>query len=51
MKSENIWQLDPESDHTLLHLSCQDEDSFEESLGCMSTIEVSMINECEGSSL
>ena len=51
MKSENIWQLDPESDHTLLHLGCQNEDSLEESLGRMSTIEVSMINKCEGSSL
>ena len=51
MKSENIWQLDPESDRTLLHLGCQDEDSLEESLGRTSTIEVSMINECEGSSL
>ena len=51
MKSKNVWQLDPESDCTLFHLGCQDEDSLEESLGCMSTIEVSMINECEGSSL
>ena len=51
MKSENIWQLDPESDHTLLCLGCQNEDSLEESLGHTSTIEVSVINECEGSSL
>ena len=51
MKSENVWQLDPESDCTLLRLGCQDEDSLEESLGRMSTIEVSMINKCEGSSL
>ena len=43
MKSENVWQLDPESDHTLLHLGCQDKDSLEESLGCTSTIEVSVI--------
>ena len=51
MKSENVWQLDTESDCTLLHLGCQDEDSLEESLGCTLTIEVSVINECEGSSL
>ena len=50
MKSENIWQLDPESDHTLLCLGCEDEDSLEESRGCKSTIEVSEIYECEGSS-
>ena len=51
MKSENVWQLDPESDHTLLCLGCQNEDSLEESLDRTSTIEVSVINECEGSSL
>ena len=51
MKSENVWQLDPESDRTLLRLGCQNEDSLEESLGRLSTIEVSVINECEGSSL
>ena len=51
MKSENIWQLDPKSDCTLFCLGCQDKDSLEESLGCMSTIEVSVINKCEGSSL
>ena len=43
MKSENVWQLDSESDHTLLCLGCQDEDSLEESLGQTSTIEVSVI--------
>ena len=51
IKSENIWQLEPESDHTLLHLGCQDKYSLEESLGRTLTIEVSMINKCEGSSL
>ena len=50
MKSENVWQLDPESDCTLLHLGCEDEDSLEESRGCKLTIEVSEIYECEGSS-
>ena len=50
MKSENVWQLDPESDRTLLHLGCEDEDSLEESRGRKSTIEVSEIYECEGSS-
>ena len=43
MKSKNVWQLDPESDHTLLCLRCQDKDSLEESLGRTSTIEVSVI--------
>ena len=33
MKSENVWQLDPEGDRTLLRLGCQNEDSLEESLG------------------
>ena len=51
MKFENVWQLDPKSDCTLLHLGCQDEDSLEESIGHMSTIKVSVINKCEGSSL
>ena len=50
MKSENVWQLDPESDRTLLHLGCESEDSLEESRGLKSTIEVSKIYECEGSS-
>ena len=50
MKSENVWQLDPESDRTLLRLGCEDEDSLEESRGRKSTIEVSEIYECEGSS-
>ena len=50
MKSENIWQLDSGSDGTLLHLGCEDEDSLEESRGRKSTIEVSEIYECEGSS-
>ena len=50
MKSENVWQLDPKSDHTLLCLGCEDEDSLEESRGRKSTIEVSEIYECEGSS-
>ena len=50
MKSENVWQLDPEGDHTLLCLGCEDEDSLEESRGRKSTIEVSEIYECEGSS-
>ena len=50
MKSENVWQQDPESDRTLLRLGCEDEDSLEESCGCKSTIEVSKIYECEGSS-
>ena len=51
VKSENVWQLDPEGDRTLLCLGCQDKDSLEESLGHTSTIKVSVINECEGSSL
>ena len=50
MKSENVWQLDPESDCTLLHLGCEDEDSLEESHSRKSTIEVSEIYECQGSS-
>ena len=50
MKSENVWQLDPEGDRTLLRLGCEDEDSLEESRGRKSTIEVSEIYECEGSS-
>ena len=50
MKSENVWQMNPESDRTLLHLGCEDENSLEESCGCKSTIEVSEIYECEGSS-
>ena len=50
MKSENIWQLDPEGDRTLLRLGCEDEDSLKESRSCKSTIEVSEIYECEGSS-
>ena len=50
MKSENVWQLDPESDRTLLCLGCEDEDSLEETRGRKSTIEVSEIYECEGSS-
>ena len=50
MKSENVWQLDPESDCTLLRLGCDNEDSFEESRGHKSTIEVSEIYKCEGSS-
>ena len=50
MKSENVWQLDPESDCTLLRLRCKDKDSLEESRGRKSTIEVSEIYECEGSS-
>ena len=50
MKSENVWQLDPESDRTLLRLGCEDEDSLEESRGRKLTIEVSEIYECEGSS-
>ena len=50
MKSENIWQLDPESDCTLLRLGCKDDDSLEESRGRKLTIEVSEIYECEGSS-
>ena len=48
MKSENVWQLDPESDRTLLRLGCEDEDSLKESRGCTSTIEVSETYECEG---
>ena len=43
MKSENVWQLDPESDCVLFCLRCEDEDSLEETVGCTSTIEVSMI--------
>ena len=50
MKSENVWQLDPESDHTLLRLGCEDKDPLEESRGRKLTIEVSEICECEGSS-
>ena len=50
MKSKNVWQLDPESDLTILRLGCEDEDSLEESRGRKSTIEVSEIYECEGSS-
>ena len=42
--------MDPESDRTLLRLGCEDEDSLEESRGHKSTIEVSEIYECEGSS-
>ena len=48
MKSENVWQLDPESDRTLHRLGCEDEDSLEESHGRKSTLEVSEIYECEG---
>ena len=50
MKSENVWQMDPESDRTLLRLGCDDEDSLEETRGRKSTIEVSEIYKCEGSS-
>ena len=50
LKSENVWQLDPERDLTLLRLGCESEDSLEESRGRKSTIEVSEIYECEGSS-
>ena len=50
MKSENVWQLSPESDRTLLRLGCKDKDSLEESHGRKSTIEVSEIYECESSS-
>ena len=50
MKSENVWQLDPERDRTLLRLGCEDEDSLEETRSRKSTIEVSEIYECEGSS-
>ena len=50
MKNENVWQLDPEKDLTLLRLGCESEDSLEESRGRKSTIEVSEIYECEGSS-
>ena len=50
MKSENVWQLDPERDLTLLRLGCESEDSLEESRGRKSTLEVSEIYECEGSS-
>ena len=50
MKSENVWQLDPEQDRTLLRLGCDDENSLEETRGRKSTIEVSEIYECEGSS-
>ena len=49
-RSENVWQLDPERDLTLLRLGCEDEDSLEETRGRKSTIEVSEIYECEGSS-
>ena len=47
MKSENVWQLDPEQDRTLLRLGCESEDSLKETRGRKSTIE---IYECEGSS-
>ena len=50
MKSENVWQLDPERDLLILRLGCEDENSLEESHGRKSTIEVSEIYECEGSS-
>ena len=50
LKSENVWQLDPEQDRTLLRLGCESEDSLEETRGRKSTIEVSEIYECEGSS-
>ena len=50
MKNENVWQLDPERDLTLLRLGCESEDSLEETRGRKSTIEVSEIYECEGSS-
>ena len=50
MKSENVWQLDPERDLTLLRLGCEDENSLEETRGRKSTIEVSENYECEGSS-
>ena len=50
MKSKNVWQMDPGNDRTLLRLGCEDEDSLEESRGRKSTIEVSEIYECEGSS-
>ena len=50
MKSENVWQMDPERELTLLRLGCESEDSLEESRGRKSTIEVSEIYECEGSS-
>ena len=50
MKSENVWQLDPEQDRTLLRLGCESEDSLEETRSRKSTIEVSEICECEGSS-
>ena len=50
MKSENVWQLDPEGDRTLHRLGCESEDSLKESCGLKSTIEVSEIYECEGSS-
>ena len=50
MKSENVWQLDPEGDRTLHRLGCESKDSLEESCGLKSTIEVSEIYECEGSS-
>ena len=50
MKSENVWQLDPEKDCTILRLGCENEDSLEESRGRKLTIEVSEIYECEGSS-
>ena len=50
MKDENVWQLDPEQDRTLLRLGCESEDSLEEVRGRKSTIEVSEIYKCEGSS-
>ena len=50
MKSENVWQLDPERDLTLLRLGCESKDSLEETRGRKSTLEVSEIYECEGSS-
>ena len=43
MKSKNVWQLDPESDHVLLCLGCKNEESLEETVGRTSTIEVSVI--------
>ena len=50
LKSENVWQLDPEQDRTLLRLGCENEDSLKETRGRTSTIVVSEIYECEGSS-
>ena len=48
--SAGVVLTDPESDRTLLRLGCEDEDSLEESRGRKSTLEVSEIYECEGSS-